>query len=137
MSKKGPLSKAEAFYAEEKYKAGKSIEEISNELDRSNVSIQKHVDTLKISPSRNIVAEQFVHQNGATIITENASTMIDANRKKRSQLNPECVTKLKWTILLNKKLNGKKYTQKIEIVHGFISFYLIKKLFIFENQSNR
>jgi hypothetical protein len=95
MSKKGPLSKAEAFYAEEKYKAGKSIEEISNELDRSNVSIQKHVDTLKISPSRNIVAEQFVHQNGATIITENASTMIDANRKKRSQLNPECVTKLK------------------------------------------
>ena len=130
MSKKGPLSKAEAFYAEEKYKAGKSIEEISNELDRSNVSIQKHVDTLKISPSRNIVAEQFVHQNGATIITENASTMIDANRKKRSQLNPECVTKLKLTILLNKKLNGKKYTQKIEIVHGFISFYLIKKLFI-------
>jgi DNA-binding NarL/FixJ family response regulator len=87
MSKKGPLSKAEAFYVEEKYKTGNSIEEISHELDRSSATIKKHVIS--------IVAEQFLHQNGSTIITENASTMIDNTKKQSIKLNPNCVTKLK------------------------------------------
>jgi len=95
MSKKGPLSKAEAFYVEEKYKTGNSIEEISHELDRSSATIKKHVDKLKIAKPKTIVAEQFLHQNGSTIITENASTMIDNTKKQSIKLNPNCVTKLK------------------------------------------
>jgi hypothetical protein len=94
MSKTGPLGKAESFYVEEKFKSGKSVEEIASDLDRSNVSIQKHVETLNIKPD-NIFSNQFIRQAGSTIMTENASSMIDSKKKTSSPLNPSCTTKLK------------------------------------------
>ena len=95
MSKKGPLGKAELFYIEEKYKSGKDVEEIANDLDRSIICVKKHIDTLQITRSKTIIGEQFIHQKGATIMTENASTMIDTSKNKYITNPSSCTTKMK------------------------------------------
>lgn len=94
MAKTGPLGKAEAFYVEEKYKSGKPIEEIAHDLDRAASAIQKHVTKLKLDKPQTIMGQQFARQSGATIMTENASMMIDS-AKKSTPSNPTCVTKIR------------------------------------------
>lgn len=94
MAKTGPLGKAETFYVEEKYKSGQTIEEIAHDLDRAASAIQKHVTKLKLDKPQTIIEQQFVRQKGATIMTENASSMIDSS-KKNSSNNPSCVTKIR------------------------------------------
>lgn len=95
MAKKGPLGKAEIFYVEEKYKIGKDIEEIANDLDRSNMSIQNHIGKAKITRNKTIIGEQFIHQRGSTIMTETASTMIDSVKNKHASIQSNCITKIK------------------------------------------
>jgi len=87
MAKKGPLSKIEAFYAEEQRKLGKSVEDIALDLDRPSKSIANHLDKLNIKPPSNTTGagKHFVRQSGATIMTENASTYGDV--KKRGVIN--------------------------------------------------
>jgi len=70
MAKTGPLGKAEVFYVEEKFKAGQSA-------------------------PKTIVEQQFVRQSGATIMTENASSMIDQKRLPIKKNHSNCVTKIK------------------------------------------
>lgn len=83
MAKKGPLSKVEAFYAEEQRKLGKSIEDIATDLDRPAKSISTHLEKNNIKPPENHTGagKHFVRQGGATIMTENASTYGD-NKKR-------------------------------------------------------
>lgn len=95
MAKTGPLGKAESFYVEEKYKSGNSIEQIAQDLDRAVVAIEKHIKKCKIEAPKTIVDQQFVRQGGATIMTENASTMIDQKRIILERKNPSCVTKIR------------------------------------------
>jgi hypothetical protein len=97
MSKKGPLGTAEMFYVEEKHKSGTEIEQIAKDLDRTMNQIEKYLSSISISKPKNmtIVEEQFVRQRGATIMTENASTMIDSLRRPKNTNNIDCVTKLK------------------------------------------
>lgn len=94
MGKRGPLGKAEIFYIEEHYKSGKPIEDIAQDLDRSNNSIQSHIESSNIS-KKTIIEEQFVYKRGSTIMTENASTMIDSKRQKTVDINKSCVTRIK------------------------------------------
>ena len=94
MAKTGPLGKAEAFYVEEKFKTGTPVEEIAQDLDRAINAIEKHIKKAKIEKPRTVVEQQFVRQGGATIMTENASSMIDQKRKPTIN-NQSCVTKIK------------------------------------------
>lgn len=94
MAKTGPLGKAEAFYVEEKFKSGQSIEQIATDLDRAAGAIEKHIKKNKIEAPKTLIDQQFARQNGATIMTENASTMIDGN-KKNTQIKHNCVTKIR------------------------------------------
>lgn len=95
MAKTGPLGKAEAFYVEEKFKAGESVEQIATDLDRASGAIEKHVKKSKVERPKTMMEQQFVYQNGATIMTENASSMIDQGRKASSVGKSSCITKIK------------------------------------------
>jgi hypothetical protein len=95
-SKRGPLSKAEVFYIEEHIKSGKDINEIATDLDRAVKSIEKCVTKvqkeLKKSP---LTSDQFARRPGVTVMTENASTMGDATRSRKSPSSLSCITKIK------------------------------------------
>lgn len=95
MAKKGPMGKAEAFYIEEKFKSGQSIEQIAADLDRAIGSVEKHLKKNKVEAPKTLIDQQFARQSGATIMTENASSMIDANRQKPKNINQSCVSKIK------------------------------------------
>ena len=94
MAKTGPLGKAEAFYVEEKFKSGESVEQIATDLDRASGAIEKHIKKSKVRP-KTIIEQQFVRQSGATIMTENASSMIDQGRKASSAGTSNCIAKIK------------------------------------------
>jgi hypothetical protein len=96
MSKKGPLGKAEGFYVEEKYRSGNSIEDIAKELDRSINTITSYVKINNLKPKEDsIMSQQFAKTKGATVMTENASSMIDSKRKINYAFNNNCITKIK------------------------------------------
>lgn len=95
MAKTGPLGKAEAFYVEEKFKSGQSIQQIANDLDRAEGAIEKHLKKNKVEAPRTIIDQQFVRQSGATIMTENASSMIDGKKQKNISIKQNCVTKIR------------------------------------------
>lgn len=95
MAKTGPLGKAEAFYVEEKYKLGDSVEKIAQELDRATGTIEKFIHKNKLEAPRPIVDQQFARQGGATIMTENASTMIDKTKTSYEKKTPNCVTRIR------------------------------------------
>jgi len=94
--KRGPIGKVEAFYIEQHYK-NTPIADIAVDLDRPISSVEKYIKTniVKSSTTNALKAgDQFVRQNGATIMTENASTLTDATRKKPVK-NKNCITKIK------------------------------------------
>ena len=95
MAKTGPLGKAESFYVEEKYKSGHTVEQIAKDLDRANSSIEKYIHKNKIEAPKTIIDQQFARQNGATIMTENASSMIDSNRNRVTTIKQSCISKIK------------------------------------------
>jgi len=94
MAKTGPLGKAEAFYVEEKFKSGVSVDEIAKDLDRAVSAVEKHVVKAKLDKKPTIVDQQFARQGGATVMTQNASMMIDETRRSKPY-NPPCVIKIK------------------------------------------
>tara|TARA_B100001564_G_scaffold264623_1_gene226190 strand:- start:2436 stop:2732 length:297 start_codon:yes stop_codon:yes gene_type:complete len=96
MAKKGPFSKAERFYIEHHWQE-LDIEELAADLDRTQKSLEAYIKKtfLKKSSSTAITAgEQFISKKGSTVMTENASTISDAKRR-RPTLNPSCVRKIK------------------------------------------
>lgn len=94
--KRGPIGKVEAFYIENNYKH-MDIAALAVDLDRPISSIEKYIKTNIVKPTTTNTlkaGDQFVRQGGATIMTENASTIADSRRKK-SQKNKNCITKIK------------------------------------------
>lgn len=90
--KKGPLGKAETFYIEN-HKDELSANEIAKDLNRTIKSVKEYISTLpEKSP---ILSEQFVRQNGATIMTENASSMSDEVKQPSRADKSHCTTKIK------------------------------------------
>ena len=89
MTKKGPLSKAEQFYIESKY-ADLGLEGICKELDRAKGVVKKFAEKNKLKakqedepkkePDKTLLAEQFGYNRGSTIMTQNASEMLDSKR---------------------------------------------------------
>jgi hypothetical protein len=96
-NKKGPLSKVETFYVDAQVKLGTSIENISTDLNRPQSLVESYIAKAFKKKEATATSDQFARQSGATIMTENASSMIDEKRKK-SPLPAKtlsCVTKIK------------------------------------------
>lgn len=96
-SKRGPLSKAETFYITEHAKSGKEISEIAVDLDRPIKSIEKCYTTAQKESAKSLtVGEQFAKHKGSIVMTENASTLSDATRRRSLPTKTkDCVTKIK------------------------------------------
>jgi hypothetical protein len=84
MTKKGPLSKAERFYIEGHL--DKPMEELCKDLDRAKSTVSKHLKTIAVEDTdkaKTLLYQQFARNGkGATIMTENASTIADDKRAK-------------------------------------------------------
>jgi len=97
MVKKGPLGKVEIFYLEKNIELGVSLDQIATDLNRNLSTIKNYIDKHYNKPNNtNLfnVGSQFISQNGATIMTENASTLSDSVRKLNRK-QPPCITKIK------------------------------------------
>ena len=92
--KRGPLSKAEIFYIDG-HKQLLSTQEIASDLNRAVSVVAKQIK--KNPPTKDIpnIGDQFAKQKGVTIMTENASQMIDNNRTAKKPTKEYCVTKIK------------------------------------------
>jgi hypothetical protein len=100
MVKKGPIGKVEGFYIEQNYK-NMEIAQIATDLNRQITSVENYIKkhivkaTQTVATSSGLKAgEQFIRQDGITIMTENASTLGDAKKVKSTKSNP-CITKIK------------------------------------------
>lgn len=81
MTKKGPLSKAEQFYIEQKY-LELDLGGLCKELDRAKGIVEKHIKSKNLNKgkTKSHLAEQFGYQGGSTIMTQNASELGDDMR---------------------------------------------------------
>lgn len=97
MTKKGPLGKTERFYIKHKYK-DVTVEDLAADLDRPISVVRACVETCKTEDIENEVfnvQNQFHHHKGATVMTENASTLSDTIKKTGKTSRQPCVTKIK------------------------------------------
>jgi hypothetical protein len=97
-NKKGPLGKAEMFYIEEKFKSGQPIEEICIDLNRPQFIVDKYIAKNKLQKVEKTgmeAGEHFIKYKGSTIMTENASTLGDAQKKTHVRKSASCVTKIR------------------------------------------
>jgi hypothetical protein len=95
MAKQGPLGTAEKFYIESKWD-GKNLEDICKSLDRSKSSVKKYVAKCKVDePEVFGVKNLMARRKGLAIMTEDASSLADANKSTRGDVpRPQCVFKI-------------------------------------------
>jgi|MDTB01.3.fsa_nt_gb predicted transcriptional regulator len=98
MAKKGPIGKVEGFYITHHYHL-KTLQELAKDLGRTKKSIENYINKNNIKTNRTVEAktdgsegghtagEQFIRQEGVTIMTENASTISDERRTPRLNNN--------------------------------------------------
>ena len=100
MTKKGPLSKAEKFYIKSKHKET-GLEDLCKELDRAKSLVRTHITRCKKEETKqlaNDIGAQFAsNDNGATVMTPNASEMSDEMRGQTTESNRQhkCVTSIR------------------------------------------
>ena len=99
MVKRGPMSKVEAFYIDNNYN-DLDTEEMAKDLNRSIKSVEgyikKNFKKNKPANSGPKAGDQFMYQSGATVMTENASSMADAKKQYRKKSNNSArITKIK------------------------------------------
>jgi len=100
MTKKGPLSKAEKFYIENKH-IDTEIETLCKELDRAKSIVKTHIAKCKKEEDKSKahdISSQFAkNDSGATIMTPNASEMGDAFKTKTSETvrKNNCITSIR------------------------------------------
>lgn len=96
MAKKGPLGKAEGFYIEHHINT-KTVQELSEELDRTVASIELFIKKNKLNTSGNkmTAGEQMARHKGTVVMTENASSLSDLTKKKVVKHSEDCITKIK------------------------------------------
>ena len=99
MVKRGPMSKVEAFYIDNHYNS-LDAEEIAKDLNRSLKSIESYIKK-NFRKNKSVAGgpkagDQFIYQAGATVMTENASSMADAKKKYiNKSSNSTRITKIK------------------------------------------
>jgi|LULM01.1.fsa_nt_gb hypothetical protein len=100
MTKKGPLSKAEKFYIQNKYEDS-DLESMCKDLDRAKSIVKTHIEKCKKTDkktSTNDISSQFAsNDKGSIVMTPNASERGDAFVGKRSETSRQnkCVTRIK------------------------------------------
>lgn len=98
MTKKGPLSKVEKFFIENNHKE-MDIEQLCKEMGRTKGVVQKCVTECNSKQSKKFssIDSQFARNDkGATVMTPNASQMIDERRRSGSTSRQErCTTSIK------------------------------------------
>jgi hypothetical protein len=95
MSKSGPIGKVEAFYIEHNYKT-LTIQELSEDLNRKVETIQKYIkNNFKSSQYTIRAGDHFTKSKGSVIMTETASMLGDATKKRIPKSHNNCVTKIK------------------------------------------
>jgi hypothetical protein len=92
-SKRGPLGKAEKFYIQNNIN-NLDLDTLAKDLDRTVNAIRKYA-TKVAEEQIPTVSDQFARQSGAVIMTENASSMIDAKKKPTKKVRDSCVAKIK------------------------------------------
>ena len=95
MTKKGPLSKAEKFYIES-FCGSNDVASLCKDLDRAQSIVSRYVEECK-GKNNTRLAEQFAHNRGSTVMTENASSMGDELRGKvnHTSRSKGCTTSIK------------------------------------------
>ena len=100
MTKKGPLSRAEKFYISNKHD-NTELNTLCKELDRAKSLVKTHIDKCKKEEEKtsvNDIASQFAkNDNGAVVMTPNASERADDMRGKTSETTRQnnCVTSIR------------------------------------------
>ena len=102
MAKKGPLGKAEEFYIKHNYKT-MDVDQICKELDRAKSLVKRHVAKCTKEDEEQEAKERptagFAHSRGATVMTNVASEMGDANRQavlaKSTSRQNNCTTRIR------------------------------------------
>lgn len=95
MSKSGPIGKVEAFYIEHHYKHI-DVKELADILDRKIDTLKKYIKTNYGDSTTQIRAgEHFAKNKGSIVMTETASMLGDATKKRTVKSHNGCVTKIK------------------------------------------
>jgi hypothetical protein len=98
MVKKGPIGKVEAFYIENNYE-NKTAQDIAKDLNRNIKSVQGHITKVVQGKAKNSsmkAGDAFAYNDkGSTVMTENASSIADVNKKIGPRYNKNCVTNIK------------------------------------------
>ena len=95
MAKKGPIGKAEAFYIENHYPQTEA-KQLAEDLDRTITSIKSFIKKNKLDQKATMtVDDQLAKQKGSVVMTENASSMIDARKKSQTSRPESCVTTIR------------------------------------------
>jgi DNA-binding CsgD family transcriptional regulator len=99
MVKKGPMSKVESFYLDHHYEL-LTPQELARDLNRSIKSVESYIARIitKQGPKSNnemSAGNHFHYNKGATIMTENASTISDSTKQVGPRLNKNCITRIK------------------------------------------
>ena len=91
--KRGPLNKAEVYYIEGNRDA-LDPEQIAEDLTRSKTTIENYI---KKNPKVEGMSagDQFARQSGATVMTENASSMSDAHKANFQKPKKDCIARIK------------------------------------------
>jgi len=99
MTKTGPLSKADKFYIESHW-TKKDIKVLAQELDRTQKSVEEHIEHIKIMKVK--AGGQFARhgdpEKGGAVVATEAATMMGDDFKKRSgstRRQKRCTTKTK------------------------------------------
>ncbi len=92
--KRGPLSKAEEYYIQG-HRDNTPTDTIAADLVRSKDQVEKFIKKNPKKEGKLTVGDQFARQSGATIMTENASSMADQQKAGYTRPKPACVTKIK------------------------------------------
>lgn len=92
--KRGPFSKAEEYYILG-HRDDTPTETIAADLVRSKDQVEKFLKKNPKKEGRLTVGDQFARQSGATIMTENASSMADQQKAGYTRPRPTCVTEIK------------------------------------------
>lgn len=95
MLKSGPISKVEGFYITHNHK-NMDIKDLAQDLNRPIKIVEKWMKKNIVEAPAGIKAgEHFARNKGTVVMTENASTLSDSKRKKKTLPRQPCITKIK------------------------------------------
>lgn len=94
MTKRGPLAKAEKFYIAKNLNT-MDLDTIAKDLDRTVNSIKKYATKVEEEQVPTIGDQFAKNGKGSVVMTENASSMIDVQKKPTKRYRDNCVTKIK------------------------------------------